>query len=81
MPCCKAVRDNGRISLQDPAYARHMWETIGIQELFQDITVDGRHACGLNPNIRLYRQGQGVQCPKTDPVSGALRLSMVRIAA
>jgi hypothetical protein len=50
----EAFRDNGRVSLQSPSLANQLWEA-GLSSLFQDVTVDGRSAIGLNPNIRFYR--------------------------
>ncbi|BDA40651.1 hypothetical protein COCOBI_01-3040 [Coccomyxa sp. Obi] len=55
----EAVRDNGRISLDDKEYADHLWAATGIQAVFRNIVLDGRHACGLNPNIRIYRYTSG----------------------
>lgn len=52
---CQAVRDNGRISLEDKDYADHLWQALGLRTIFRQINVDGRHACGLNPNLRIYR--------------------------
>ena len=53
--CLQAVRDNGRIATTDVAYAEHLWQALGLQPALAGLTVDGMHACGLNPNIRLYR--------------------------
>ena len=51
----QAVRDNGRIAVSDKEYAQHLWEALGLQAALAGITVDGLRACGLNPNIRIYR--------------------------
>ena len=51
----QAVRDNGRIALSDKEYAEHLWQALGLQPALAGITVDRAQACGLNPNIRIYR--------------------------
>ncbi len=51
----QAVRDNGRIALSDKAYAEHLWQALGLQPALAGIMVEGAQACGLNPNIRIYR--------------------------
>ena len=51
----QALRDNGRLALDDLGFAQHLWEASGLQQAFMDIEAQGRHACGLNANIRLYR--------------------------
>lgn len=51
----QAVRDNGRISLEDKAYADHLWGATGLQAVFRHIQEEGRQPLGLNPNIRIYR--------------------------
>ena len=58
--CLQAVRDNGRIATTDAAYAEHLWQALGLQSALAGLTVDGRHACSLNPNIRLYRSTSAV---------------------
>ena len=58
--CLQAVRDNGRIATSDAAYAEHLWQALGLQFALAGLTVDGRHACGLDPNIRLYRSAAAV---------------------
>lgn len=55
----EAIRDNGRISLDDKEYADHLWTATGVEAVFKSIVIDGRHACGLNPNIRIYRYTAG----------------------
>ncbi|CAL5225451.1 g8270 [Coccomyxa viridis] len=55
----EAVRDNGRIALSDKAYAEHLWQALGLQPALAGIMVEGAQACGLNPNIRIYRYEPG----------------------
>jgi len=50
----EAYRDNDRISVNDPVLADSIWDS-GLNKLFSDITIRGKVAVGLNPNIRLYR--------------------------
>ncbi|KAK7270525.1 hypothetical protein RIF29_23737 [Crotalaria pallida] len=54
----EAYRDNDRISVNDPLLANTIWES-GLDKLFSDITIRGKSAVGLNPNIRLYRYKVG----------------------
>ena len=51
----KAVRDNGRLTLEDAEYAEHLWVASGLERIFASLPIGSRHACGLNANIRLYR--------------------------
>lgn len=50
----EAYRDNDRIAVNDPVLADTLWES-GLSKHFSDITIRGKAAVGLNPNIRLYR--------------------------
>ena len=52
----KAVRDNGRLSVEDSEFARHLWQASSLNTIFADISLGPRRAVGLNANIRLYRQ-------------------------
>ncbi|PWA96215.1 2-oxoglutarate (2OG) and Fe(II)-dependent oxygenase superfamily protein [Artemisia annua] len=54
----EAYRDNDRIAVDDPVLADMLWES-GLNKLFTDLTIRGRVAVGLNPNIRLYRYKVG----------------------
>ncbi|KAJ1299084.1 hypothetical protein BS78_01G504000 [Paspalum vaginatum] len=54
----EAYRDNDRISVTDPLLAQAIWES-GINRIFTDISVSGKTATGLNPNIRFYRYVEG----------------------
>ncbi|KAJ0705475.1 putative prolyl 4-hydroxylase, alpha subunit [Helianthus annuus] len=54
----EAYRDNDRIAVNDPFLADTLWES-GLSKLFSDITIRGKVAVGLNPNIRLYRYKVG----------------------
>lgn len=54
----EAFRDNERLSDYNVELADMLWQA-GLRELFQDVVVGRRVAVGLNPNIRLYRYGQG----------------------
>lgn len=49
------MRDNGRIALNDEGYAQHLWQVLGLQPALAAIAMDGAGACGLNPDIRIYR--------------------------
>ncbi|KAD7480405.1 hypothetical protein E3N88_03541 [Mikania micrantha] len=50
----EAYRDNDRIAVNDPVLADTLWES-GLSKLLSDLTIRGKVAVGLNPNIRLYR--------------------------
>ncbi|KAL4575889.1 hypothetical protein LXL04_011976 [Taraxacum kok-saghyz] len=54
----EAYRDNDRIAVDDPNLADTIWKS-GLSNLFSDITIRGKVAVGLNPNIRLYRYKTG----------------------
>lgn len=54
-PLLQAFRDNHRISLEDPAFAAQLWERCGLRDVCSSLSYNGRAACGLNPNLRLYR--------------------------
>ncbi|KAM7266365.1 hypothetical protein ACFE04_004262 [Oxalis oulophora] len=66
----EAFRDNDRIAVDDPALAQSLWDS-GLSSLFDDISIRGRVAVGLNPNIRLYRYkvGQRFGCHIDESVS------------
>ncbi|CAG9461163.1 unnamed protein product [Pedinophyceae sp. YPF-701] len=74
----EAFRDNERVQSDDPDFAAAFWRASGLQELFQelDLTVDGMTACGLNPNIRLYRYSKGQRFGKH--VDGSYELGQGR---
>ena len=55
------MRDNGRIALNDQGYAQHLWQFLGLQPALAAITVDGANACGLNPDIRIYRSNSNLR--------------------
>lgn len=54
----EAYRDNDRIAVNDPVLADTIWES-GLGKLLSDLTIRGKVAVGLNPNIRLYRYKVG----------------------
>ncbi|KAL5209594.1 hypothetical protein ABZP36_005217 [Zizania latifolia] len=54
----EAYRDNDRISVTDPLLAQTIWES-GIKRIFEDISISGKAAISLNPNIRFYRYTEG----------------------
>ncbi|KAL8247989.1 hypothetical protein R6Q59_009205 [Mikania micrantha] len=54
----EAYRDNDRIAVNDPVLADTLWES-GLSKLLSDLTIRGKVAVGLNPNIRLYRYSIG----------------------
>ena len=41
--------------MNDQGYAQHLWQVLGLQRALAAISVDGASACGLNPDIRIYR--------------------------
>ncbi|KAL6883826.1 hypothetical protein HDV57DRAFT_492906 [Trichoderma longibrachiatum] len=59
----EAVRVNDRFQIDDPVFARRLWETTGLKEVIleNDIIKDlwGGQPVGLNPNIRIYRYSKG----------------------
>lgn len=59
-PKPQAFRDNDRVSVQDEAFAQHLWQASGLQRIFSNMQLpDGAHPIGLNPNIRIYRYSTG----------------------
>ncbi|KAG0555833.1 hypothetical protein KC19_11G006700 [Ceratodon purpureus] len=54
----EAFRDNERLSDYNVELADMLWQA-GLRELFDGVVVGRKVAVGLNPNIRLYRYGQG----------------------
>ncbi|KAI3749012.1 hypothetical protein L6452_12519 [Arctium lappa] len=54
----EAYRDNDRIAVNDHVLADTLWES-GLSKLLSDLTIRGKVAVGLNPNIRLYRYKVG----------------------
>ncbi|KAI5245077.1 hypothetical protein E4T42_06865 [Aureobasidium subglaciale] len=67
-----AVRVNDRYQIDDPDFARHLWEQTALKELVTAGEIDGEvlddkqrqnlfggEILGLNPNIRIYRYSQG----------------------
>lgn len=68
----EAVRVNDRFQLDDPDFARHLWEQTALEELVTAGEIDGvilddkqrkelfgGEILGLNPNIRIYRYSEG----------------------
>jgi hypothetical protein len=58
----EATRVNDRFQVDDPVFARALWEQSGLQFLvnsFEDQAVFGGKVLGLNPNIRVYRYRPG----------------------
>lgn len=59
----EAVRTNERFSVQDPAFAKALWEGTALRELLGGGKLPserkGRTAKGLNSNVRLYKYSQG----------------------
>lgn len=68
----EAVRVNDRYQIQDPAFARRLWEETALKELVINGDIDGKafsaaersklwggDVVGLNPNIRVYRYSKG----------------------
>ena len=55
-----AVRVNDRFQIQDPGFARSLWESTSLKGLVTKAETDwGGQVCGLNPNIRIYRYTKG----------------------
>ncbi|PNP37280.1 hypothetical protein TGAM01_v201877 [Trichoderma gamsii] len=59
----EAVRVNDRFQINDPGFARRLWDTTGLKELIlEDESINslwGGEPIGLNPNIRIYRYSKG----------------------
>ncbi|KAL6885971.1 hypothetical protein GGI43DRAFT_426471 [Trichoderma evansii] len=59
----EAVRVNDRFQINDPSFARRLWDTTGLKELIlEDESINslwGGEPVGLNPNIRIYRYSKG----------------------
>jgi hypothetical protein len=58
----EATRVNDRFQIEDPLFARRLWETTSLQHLvqtYQDPAVWKGEVLGLNPNIRVYRYRPG----------------------
>lgn len=43
------------MAVQNAELAEALWQRTGLRRLFEGQEVDGLHAVGLNPNLRLYR--------------------------
>ncbi|KAL8283700.1 hypothetical protein RQP46_005495 [Phenoliferia psychrophenolica] len=56
-----ADRTNDRFGIDDPAFAKALWEDSGLKELAEEglASPTKRRPVGLNPNIRLYRYTAG----------------------
>jgi hypothetical protein len=58
----EATRVNDRFQIEDPSFARTLWEQSGLQTLvhaYENQAVFGGKVLGLNPNIRVYRYRPG----------------------
>lgn len=59
----EALRTNDRFSIQDPAFAKALWEGTALKTLLSEgrlrSEIEGREARGLNGNIRIYRYTPG----------------------
>lgn len=82
----EAVRTNERFSVQDPAFARMLWDGTALKTLLEEgrlrSEVEGRMAKGLNGNIRLYRYNQGSKFNREPPLPGPDRtLSRLRLTS
>ncbi|GAA5899951.1 hypothetical protein JCM6882_007010 [Rhodosporidiobolus microsporus] len=56
----EAERRNERVSFQDEGFAKRLWEDSGLRKACEGLEGrNGRKACGLNGNIRLYRYPEG----------------------
>ena len=58
----EATRTNHRFSIQDPNFARELWETSGLRDVCERDGLEGksgRKPVGLNKNIRCYRYEKG----------------------
>jgi hypothetical protein len=58
----EATRVNDRFQIEDPFFARRLWETTSLQHLvqtYQDQAAWKGQVLGLNPNIRVYRYRPG----------------------
>ncbi|KIW74644.1 hypothetical protein Z517_11414 [Fonsecaea pedrosoi CBS 271.37] len=58
----EATRVNDRFQVEDPKFAKMLWDCTGMQYLvrsFEDQAVLGGTVLGLNPNIRVYRYRPG----------------------
>lgn len=58
----EAVRVNDRFQVDDPVFAKTLWEYSGLKSLvetFDDKTTFDGKVLGLNPNIRVYRYRPG----------------------
>ncbi|PKS09206.1 hypothetical protein jhhlp_003820 [Lomentospora prolificans] len=74
----EAVRVNDRFQVNDPAFARRLWDDTGLKDVFSQhefAHLWGGQVVGLNPNIRVYRysKSQFFDCHYDD--SNAVTLS------
>lgn len=66
----EAERTNARTSVQDPGFAKRLWEETGLRDACQSLEgKNGRKATGLNPNIRVYRYDEGDFFGRASPPS------------
>ncbi|GFH22983.1 uncharacterized protein LOC107762755 [Haematococcus lacustris] len=71
----EAFRDNGRVSIHDPAIAAALWHDTGLAGLLgSKLRMGGKRPLGCNPNIRFYR------CQLLSPCSTAVVLQHSRPA-
>ncbi|KAI9753360.1 MAG: hypothetical protein M4579_005185 [Chaenotheca gracillima] len=57
-----AVRVNDRFQIDDPLFARRLWDETGLRDLVRGEETEqlwGGKVIGLNPNIRVYRYVKG----------------------
>lgn len=57
----EALRDHGRLVVDDPTTAHALWADTGLdQAVLRDVgSIDGRKPSGLNPSLRVYRYAKG----------------------
>lgn len=58
----EATRVNDRFQIDDPTFARRLWEGTAIKDLvssYEDQSIWGGEVLGLNSNIRIYRYRPG----------------------
>jgi len=54
----EAIREHGRLALDDVVLARSLWDGV-LQTVMKTVEIGGKQACGLNPMFRVYKYEQG----------------------
>eukprot|EP00242_Pyramimonas_sp_CCMP2087_P009428 CAMPEP_0198214288 /NCGR_PEP_ID=MMETSP1445-20131203/40285_1 /TAXON_ID=36898 /ORGANISM="Pyramimonas sp., Strain CCMP2087" /LENGTH=223 /DNA_ID=CAMNT_0043889415 /DNA_START=178 /DNA_END=846 /DNA_ORIENTATION=+ len=54
----EAIREHGRLALDDQVLAQSLWEGV-LQDIMKRVEIGDKRACGLNPMFRIYKYEPG----------------------